>query len=174
MGRNNMAETNYLCNSIYDTMIQRLQSVWLLLASLAIFALFIFPIAHNVYVGATPKTIFIQGVYQDLGGQLARTTSFLALTIVTVVMGILPLIILLLYKNRKQQIALSYSFILVIIGYSFWMSQTVQSVTDGFILHANNYGYGMILTSVSIVFMLLAIKGIKNDEKLVKSADRLR
>lgn len=167
-------ETNYLCGSIYIDMIQRLQSVWLLLASLAIFALFIFPIAHGVYVGATPKTIFIQGVYQDAGGQLQRTVSFLPLTIVTVIMGMLPVVIIFLYKNRKQQIALSYSFILVIIGFSFWMSQTVQGVMEGYILHTNNYGYGMILSTVSIVFMLLAIKGIKNDEKLVKSADRLR
>jgi hypothetical protein len=167
-------ETNYLCATIYYTMIQRLQSVWLLLASLSIFALFIFPIAHNVYVGPIPKTIFIQGVYIDMGGHLQRTVSFLPLTIVAVIVGLLPLIIIMLYKNRKQQLALCYSFILVIIGFSFWMSQTVKDVVEGFILHANNYGYGMVLSSVSIIFVLLAIRGIKNDEKLIKSADRLR
>jgi predicted permease len=155
-------------------MIQRLQSLYLLLASLAIFALFIFPIAHNVYIGAIPKTIKVTGIYEDIAGQMQRTVSFLALTIVTVIMGILPLIILMRYKNRKQQMALCWSFIFVLFGFSFWMSQTVQNVIESAAIRTENFGIGALLSSISIVFVLLAIKGIKNDEKLVKSADRLR
>lgn len=155
-------------------MIQRLQSIWLLLASLALFALFIFPIAHNVYIGAIPKTIKVTGIYEDMAGQMLRTTSFLALTVVTIIMGILPLIILVLYKNRKQQLALSYGLIFVMIGFSFWMSQTVQNYVESAKIRVEDFGIGALLTSISIVFMLLAIKGIKNDDKLIKSADRLR
>ena len=174
MGRNNVSETNYLCVSIYDVMIQRIQSVWLLLASLAIFALFFFPIAHGVYIGGSAKTIKVDGIYEDINGQLLRTVSFLALTVATIVIGILPLIIIFLYKNRKQQIALSYSFMLVLVGFSFWMSQTVKGIAEGVTFGTNNAGIGIFLSSVSIVFTLLAIRGIKNDEKLIKSADRLR
>jgi hypothetical protein len=155
-------------------MIQRIQSVWLLLASLSIFALFAFPLVHNVYVGAIPQTIKITGVYQDVAGQMVRSTSFLILTIVTIVMGILPLIILMRFKDRKQQIALCYSLVLVLIGYSFWMSQTVKGVIGDNNIKVENMGIGVLLTSVSIVCVLGAIRGIKNDEKLVKSADRLR
>ncbi|RKR85719.1 uncharacterized protein DUF4293 [Mucilaginibacter gracilis] len=155
-------------------MIQRLQSVWLLLASLAMFALFLFPIAHNVYIGATPKTIKVSGIYEDVAGQMQRTTSFLALTIVTIVMGIIPLIILFRYKDRKQQMALCYGLIFVLIGFSFWMSQTVQIYVEMAHVRAENFGIGALLTSISIVCVLGAIRGIKNDEKLVKSADRLR
>ncbi|EHQ28234.1 DUF4293 domain-containing protein [Mucilaginibacter paludis] len=155
-------------------MIQRLQSIYLFCASLAIYALFIFPIAHNVYIGTIPKTVKVTGIYEDLGGQMQRTTSFLALTIVTIIMGLIPLIILMLYKNRKQQMALCYGFIFAMIGFSFWMSQTVQNVVETARIRTENYGIGALLTSISIVFILLAIKGIKNDEKLIKSADRLR
>ncbi|MEO6524480.1 MAG: DUF4293 domain-containing protein [Mucilaginibacter sp.] len=155
-------------------MIQRIQSVWLLLASLAIFALFFFPIAHGVYIGGSVKTIKVDGIYEDINGQLLRTVSFLALTIATIVIGILPLIIIFLYKNRKQQIALGYSFMLVLVGFSFWMSQTVKGIAEGITFGTNNMGIGIFLSSVSIVFVLLAIRAIKSDEKLIKSADRLR
>jgi len=174
MGRNNVSETNYLCASIYDVMIQRIQSVWLLLASLAIFALFFFPLAHGVYIGGAAKTIKVDGVYQDINGHLLRTVSFLPLTIVAVIIGILPLIIIFLFKDRKLQIALSYSFMLVLIGFSFWMSQTVKGIAEGVTFGTNNMGIGIFLSSVSIVFTLLAIRGMKGDEKLIKSADRLR
>ena len=155
-------------------MIQRLQSIYLFLASLAVLALFIFPIAHNVYIGPTPKTIKVTGIYQDVAGQMVRSESFLALTIVTIIMAILPLIILLMFKNRKQQMALCYGLIFAMIGFSFWMSQTVHDIVEAARIRTENYGIGALLTSVSIIFLLLAIRGIKNDEKLVKSADRLR
>ena len=155
-------------------MIQRVQSIYLFCAGLAIFALFLFPIAHHVYVGTSPKTIKIDGIYENVGTQLVRSTSFLALTIVTIVVGIIPLVILFLYKNRKQQIALSYGLILALFGFSYWMSETVKGHLDGVMLKFENFGIGAALTSVSIVFLLLAVKAIQRDEKLIKSADRLR
>lgn len=155
-------------------MIQRIQSIYLILASLAIFALFIFPIAHNVYIGAIPKTIKVTGIYEDVAGQMQRSVSFLALTIVTIVMGLIPLVILMLYKNRKQQMALCIGLVFVLIGFSLWLSQTVKSYVDMAHIRTENYGIGALLTSISIIFVLAAIRGIKNDEKLVRSADRLR
>jgi len=129
---------------------------------------------HNVIIDGVSKTIKIDGVYQDAGGQLVRSTSFLALTIVTVILAILPLVVIFRYKKLNQQIALCYSLILVIIGYSFWMSQTVQQFMNGQQITTNNWGIGMLLSSISIVFLLLAAKAIRRDEKLLKSADRLR
>lgn len=169
-----MLETNYLCASIYDVMIQRLQSAWLLLASLAIFALFLFPIVHGVYIGGVPKTIKVTGVYEDIAGQMMRTVSFLALTVVTIIMGLLPIVIIFRFKDRKQQMALCYGFILANFGFSFWMSKTVQDIIDTTQIRTDNFGIGALMSTVSIIFILLAVRSIKNDEKLIKSADRLR
>jgi len=155
-------------------MIQRVQSIYLLLAGLAIFALFLFPLAHGVYINTIPSTIKITGVYQDAGGREAHMQTFTALIAATAVVGILPLILIFLYKNRKQQITLCYLYILVIIGFSFWMVQTIKSVTGGLTLTTSNFGIGALLSSISIVFVLVAVKSIRNDEKLIKSADRLR
>jgi len=155
-------------------MLQRIQSIYLLFASLVLFSLFLFPLAHHVYVNARPVTIMVTGIYEDVNGQQTHTEFFVALTAVTVVVALIPLIIIFLYKNRKLQAALCYSAILAIIGYSFWMAQTVKEVTGGMVLRTDNMGIGIILSSLSIVLLILAAKSIQKDEKLVKSADRLR
>jgi hypothetical protein len=155
-------------------MLQRIQSIWLLLAALSLYALFLFPLVHNVYVDGKPLTIMVNGVFQDADGQLTHTQFFTALTIMTAVIGIIPLIIIFLYKNRKQQVALCYSTMLVVIGLSFWVEKTVEGVTNGAQLALANFGIGALLSSISILFLVLAVKGINRDEKLVKSADRLR
>ena len=155
-------------------MLQRIQSIYLLLASLVVFALFLFPLAHNIYVEAKPINLMVTGVYQDVNGTLVHTEDFLALTVVTAIIGIIPIIIIFLYKNRKQQIAFSYGTILVIIGYSFWVAQTAKAVTGGVTLDTKNFGIGLFLCPAAILLLIMAIKGIQRDEKLIKSADRLR
>ncbi len=155
-------------------MLQRIQSVYLLLAGLVMFSLFLFPVVHNVPVGGTLSTIKVSGVYQDVSGVLTQTQSFVFLIAGTAIVGLLPIILIFLYKNRKKQMALVYGCLLLIIGYSFWMEQTVRSVTDNLNLNTNNFGIGALLSSVSIVLLILAAKAIQRDEKLVKSADRLR
>jgi hypothetical protein len=153
-------------------MLQRIQSIYLLLAGLALFALFLFPLMHNV--DSKTISVMVTGIYQNVNGQAEHTQYFVALTGATVIVGLIPFVIIFLYKNRKQQIALCYSAILVIIGYSFWMAQTVKGAIGGVEINTHNWGIGLFLSSISIVFVIAALKGIQRDEKLVKSADRLR
>ncbi|MGN6395315.1 MAG: DUF4293 domain-containing protein [Mucilaginibacter sp.] len=155
-------------------MLQRVQSIYLLLASLAIFALFLFPLVHNFYADGKPLTLMVTGVYQDVNGQPVHTQFFMGITIATAIIGIIPLIIIFLYKNRKQQIALCYSMLLVIVGYSFWLSRAAKAVMGNVQIDTHNWGIGLFLSSIAMLLVLLAIRGIKADEKLIKSADRLR
>ena len=135
----------------FQLMLQRVQSIYLFLAGLAIFALYLFPLVHNVYINGVPSTIKITGIFQDVNGMQAHTQSFIALTAVTAIVALIPLIIIFLFKNRKQQIALSYSAILVVIGYSFWLSQTVKGVIGDATLKLENFGIGILLSSISII-----------------------
>jgi len=155
-------------------MLQRIQSIYLLFSSLALYALFLFPFAHNVYLAGKPSAIMVTGIFQDVNGQQAHIQFFVALTIATAMIGLLPLVIIFLYKNRKQQIALCYGVILIIIGYSFWMAQVVKQTMGSIQLDTHNWGIGLFLTSISLLFLIMAVKAIQRDEKLVKSADRLR
>jgi uncharacterized membrane protein len=155
-------------------MLQRKQTIYLLLASLAIYALFFFPLVHGVYVAGKPVTIMAQGIFQDVNGQRVQTQSFLGLTVATSMLGLIPLVIITIYRDRKKQINFCYFNLVLIVGFSFWMAQAVKPIMGDTQIDTHNWGIGLLLSSVSMIFILLAIKGIKNDEKLVKSADRLR
>jgi len=155
-------------------MLQRIQSIYLLFASIVLFALFVFPLAHNIFVDGKLVNVSVTGVYEIINGDDKLLQSFLPLTIATVIAALIPLVLIFLYKNRKQQITISYVAILVLIGYSFWMAQTVKGAVGPITLAYKNMGIGLFLTSLSIVLIIFAVKAIQWDEKLVKSADRLR
>jgi hypothetical protein len=155
-------------------MLQRIQSIYLLFAALSLYALFFFPLVHNVYVNDKPVTIMVTGLFQDINGQRIHTDFFIGLTVATAIVGLIPLILIFLYKNRKQQIALSYGAMVVIIAFSFWMAQATKGIMGSTEIDTHNWGIGLFLSSLSLLFFLLAISAIKHDEKLVKSADRLR
>ena len=57
-------------------MLQRIQSIYLLLAALTLYALFLFPLVHGIYVDGKALTIMVTGVFQDSNGQLAHTQFF--------------------------------------------------------------------------------------------------
>ncbi|MXV50884.1 DUF4293 family protein [Pedobacter sp. HMF7647] len=155
-------------------MLQRIQTVWLFLASLAIFLLFIFPLIY-ININGMAMAIKVTGVYHSVAnGQALRTESFVLLSVITIAVALLPLIVISFYKNRKTQLSIAYIAILLVLVYSFWLAQTAKGVVGNAELQLQNYGIGMILPSVGILFIILAIKGIRKDEKLVRSADRLR
>jgi hypothetical protein len=156
------------------TMLQRIQSLYLLAAGLVIGALYLFPLVHNVYVNGKPLTIMVTGIYQDVNGQLTHTETFMMLAIATALVALLPLALIFMYKNRKLQINLCYLLMLIVIGYSYWVAQTVKGVIEGALLNMNNYGIGILLVSLSLLLIVIAQKSIQKDEKLVRSADRLR
>lgn len=155
-------------------MIQRIQSVYLLFAAIVIFALYFFPFAHSVPVSGVPSTIKVTGIYQETAQGLTITQPFTVLTVVTALVGLVPIVLIFLFRNRKMQTTLCYLAIFVIIGFSFWVASTVKAQTGGFEMTANNFGVGALLSSISIILLIMAAKAIQRDDKLVRSADRLR
>src|SRR5476649_1074934 len=133
-------------------MLQRVQSIYLLISSLALYALFLFPFAHGVYLDGKPSAIMVTGVFQDVNGQRTHTDFFVALTIATAVVGLLPAIVVFLYKDRKQQIFCCYITIMMIIGYSFWMAQVVKHVMGSIQLDTHNWGIGLFMAAISLLF----------------------
>lgn len=155
-------------------MLQRIQTIWLFFATAAIFSLFLFPYIQLVNADGVATAIKVTGVYQSINQQVVQTEPFLPLTIATVILGLIPFVIIFFYKDRKRQIAIAYLCIVLILGYTFWLVQITKHIVGDVTLQTNNYGIGMILPSITILFLILAIKGIRRDEKLVRSVDRLR
>ena len=154
-------------------MIQRIQTIWFFLASVAFFALFLFAYVHYSDNGMA-KALKVTGAYENVNGQVVQTEPFLGLTIVTVLIAIIPLVAIFLFKERKKQIALAYITIVAILGYFFWMYKITREVIGDFQLQPENYGIGIFLPSIAILFLIFAIKGIRKDENLIRSTDRLR
>ncbi len=156
-------------------MLQRIQTVWLFFATVALFGLFLFPCVQvlNSSNGAA-KVIKVNGVYESINGQIVQTQEFILLMIATVIVGLLPFITIFFYQNHKKQIIFCYLTILFILGHSFWLARMVKQVVDYSAIEIGNYSIGMILPSLSILFVILALRGIRRDEKLLKSAERLR
>jgi len=140
-------------------MIQRIQSVWLFLAALVMLTLFYFPI-YKFKSNANPLQI---------------GNDFLAI-IMLVVSVLLSLIALFNFKKRKNQIALTWLNILVCIGLQAWLIFEIDKYR-GLPENVNLLGYfwiGTFIPLIVIVLLFLAKGGIKKDEKLLKSLDRLR
>ena len=155
-------------------MIQRIQSVWLFFASAALFALYLFPTMQWLNPEGKAEIAKISGIYENLNGALVQTTPFTLLSIVGILVAVLPFVIIFLFSNRGLQIKLAYGAIAAILGFSFWLAQSIRQMANDLQFSTDNYGIGSVLPSAAILFLILAIRAIKKDEKLIRSADRLR
>ncbi|HCN83256.1 MAG TPA: DUF4293 domain-containing protein [Sphingobacteriaceae bacterium] len=155
-------------------MLQRIQTVWLFLATVCLFSLFLFPYVQLLDLGGTAKVIKVTGVYESINGQVVQTEAFLRLTISTVIIALVPFVIVFYYQNRKRQMALGYAAILAVVIYSFALANTARKIIGDTQLKLDNYSIGALLPSLAIFFIVLAVRGIRRDEKLIRSADRLR
>lgn len=146
-------------------MIQRIQSIFLLLAGGASLGLFGVPFA------TTPEAVASSELFADGAYNLMDTPALIALFGLA---GLLALVSIFLFRNRKLQMRLTiFAFIANLLGIAmailFYM-QNSQDAGDQTI----NDGAGVYLPLASFVLLLLAYRFINKDEKLVRSMDRLR
>jgi hypothetical protein len=141
-------------------MIQRIQSVWLLLAGAAAFlTLKLSFYSGNIIKEAQPKAF----------ASLVATSNIL-LTITTVAAGLLALVTIFLYKDRKLQTRLSFvALLLSCINLVLYFVEIRK-----FVPGEGNYDLTAVIAIIIPVLIVLAIRGIYRDQKLVKSLDRLR
>lgn len=146
-------------------MIQRVQSIWLFLAAFISAALFIFPLYQYTPAGAATASLLS-----------AKSGDAFILLLLAADMSLVPLVTIFFFKNRKRQktmiwlaILSSFAFIGVMIMYIQDLKNAVPPATnDNFTLP------GPIIPVIVIVFLSLALSGIRKDEALIKSVDRLR
>lgn len=145
-------------------MIQRIQSLFLMLTAGVFAVLFKFPFATSDKPSA-----------QFLADQVFDISDHPALIGLTIIGAMLALISIFMFKNRKLQLKLGYFIIIVAIllpatafllftGESASMDPTAQVYDKA----------GMFLPLGAILFSAFANYFIRKDDKLVKSMDRLR
>jgi len=143
------------CYLIIVSMLQRIQTVYLLISALLIGVLYIwFPVivAKDGIVVISKEEPFVMGL---LFGSVA-----------------LAIISIFNFKKRQLQFVINRLNILlnfVLLGVFVYRSLTLSGETL-----VSEKGIGVLLPIISIVFLVMANKAIKKDEDLVKSVDRLR
>jgi TctA family transporter len=152
-------------------MIQRVQTIWLFLASLTLFMLLLLPIVSNVNNG-NEFWVMVSGLYQQAAKGSIKVEAFLGLMISTIGVAALTFANIFTFNNRTLQKRICNVVIILIVGLSFWMSQVAQKIPGG--LAEASYNIGAFMPILAIIFCFLAMRGIRNDELLIKSADRLR
>ncbi|KGE14767.1 DUF4293 domain-containing protein [Sphingobacterium deserti] len=157
-------------------MIQRIQTLWLLAASITLLGLFVFPYVSFIDLVGLGKQIFVTGTYSSLNNEMSRESSSIFQAILAGIVAALPLVTVFLFRNRKKQILFVGIAIALIVLLGVWMFFSASSVLDTISqrIQAGNIGVGFFLLPVAIIFLAMAIGGIRQDEKLIKSADRLR
>ncbi len=146
-------------------MIQRIQSVWLLLAALCNASLFYFDIYR--------ADVIINGVAATHHLRINDHYPSLLVALVTMIM---PLAAIFMFKKRKQQRTMVALCLVFTIGSLSTMLMRVTNFNNSVTPPPSNgtYWVGAVLPVIAIIFLILAIRGINKDEKLVKSLDRLR
>ncbi len=136
-------------------MIQRIQTLYLLISLLIMGALFLwFPM-----IVAEEGTVIIERNEPLVSGLIFISIIFSLISIFS-------------FKKRQAQFVLNRLNILanfVLLGVFVYRSLTLSGETL-----VSEKGIGIFIPIISIVFLVLANKAIKRDEDLVKSADRLR
>ncbi|MFZ1799022.1 MAG: DUF4293 domain-containing protein [Chitinophagaceae bacterium] len=139
-------------------MIQRIQTLWLLIASACGFCTLNFPFYSGNLVENSQK------VFSELSG---KTT--IPLIILTVAVAVAALICVFLFKDRKMQLRITVATLVVSIGLILLYFSVIKSkFLDG------NLTITSMFTFFIPFFLLLAARGIYLDQRLVKSVDRLR
>jgi Domain of unknown function (DUF4293) len=137
-------------------MIQRIQTVYLILTFIATGVLvFFFPLWT---LNNGKAFYFMQDQFYTVLFGLSST-----LTIVSIIS----------YKKRQNQFVMGRLNIilnLILLGLFVYRSLNLSGET----IAVSEKGIGMFLPIVAIVLLVLANKAIKKDEDLVKSVDRLR
>jgi len=146
-------------------MIQRIQSLYLLLATLVMSLTLFMPVAKISY-----------------DGQMYDLTAFGSIE--TIWMGImlslatlLPLVTIFLFKRRTLQIRLCAVELvllvgsLVLFGLYYWL--TIRSF-ENYSLEHLQFGWAAPMPIIAFVLTYLASRAIFKDEVLVRSLDRIR
>lgn len=141
--------------------IQRWQSVWLLIAGILVAVFCCLPMAMVTGDMTGPDSV-----------TLLRPADVPVFLVVNILVAVLLVMSIFLYKNTKRQKTMTMISMLLIV---------VMMVTETMILFNWDSAMGEIewLGSIflllgALVFAFLAYRGIRSDERLLKAADRLR
>lgn len=152
-------------------MVQRIQTVYLLVATILIGSVFAYPLAE--LLGADGQLF----IFKFNGLKIENEEGLYLLTIPPIILlgitTLIPLVSVFLYKKRIIQMRLNSFNIILLIGYvglNYYYIQNFSKQLDGVV----SYQIAAIFPFIAAVITYLAIRAIGKDEALIRSMDRIR
>lgn len=151
-------------------MIQRIQSVYLLLTTVLLLSAAFLPVGQ--FVG---EDLVTAHVFRPLGVSLADGSfqSTWGLFGILLLSAIVAACTIFLYRNRMLQIRMTVFSSILLVGYYIALGVFAYILSSD--LQASyQFSWALCLPLVGIILNYLAFRGIYSDEVTVKSIDRLR
>jgi hypothetical protein len=148
-------------------MIQRVQTLWMILAAIAAFLTIKFSFYSGtlaIQEGANAVT----SMATDGSYHLVTASDNFLILILTSALGTGLVINIFLFKHRSIQIRIIIAAIIDECLIIFLYIRETQKYSQG------NYNIWAILHILIILFLVLAARGIYKDSKLIKDSNRLR
>jgi putative copper export protein len=149
-------------------MLQRKQTLWMLAALICAVLTFWLPFyTGNVVIGANGHEFRQLRAWPTYINGASGSMLILIVTILMVV-GIGYDIVI--YKNRGKQLWVTIGLIVLSLLniFLYWHASRPPAYVEG------GYSLSALLSLAIPVFLIFAARGIRKDEKLIRSADRLR
>ncbi len=143
-------------------MIQRIQSIWLLLAALFGFLM-------------TQLPLFVVKQNNNITTRMLATDSLL-LFAVSIGLAVLAAASIFLYKRRQLQFRLCVVGVIIsiiLVALEVWKTGQYRTINANSLI-SSSYSWGALLPIAIAICFMLAARGVYKDEKLIKSQDRLR
>lgn len=154
-------------------MIQRIQSLYLLIIFGLTLAMFFFPLA--CFIGGTEEfRITLWGIKSVLSGE--KIIPAIPMGALAVVACTIAFVTIFLYRKRRMQIRLCVVQIILQAGLQalvvlYLLKAGTIAETE---ISTRNYSVITIFPIINIILAYLAYRGVVKDEKLIKSLDRIR
>ena len=157
-------------------MIQRIQSVFLLLLALAMLGVLVLPLWHKTD-GLTHQEITLTAFAYAAQGVAAPAPAapVWVIGLLAAAAAGLALFEIFQFRNRGKQLLLGSANLLLItatLGAEFYFSNLGEQALN--IKLEGQFMLGFYLPTLALLLNLLASRFIRRDEQLVRSADRLR
>jgi lipid-A-disaccharide synthase-like uncharacterized protein len=151
-------------------MIQRIQSLFLVLAALFVLASFFFPLAEIKTEKANYELVYRAVAEKTQTGFTVTNTAYLLAGILTLTFFVI-LYTVFLFKNRKKQMKMC------MISSLFIIFSTLGIVYFGMFLLPKSdtvFTFAAFFPLLAFLLTLAARNRIRKDEELVRSVDRIR
>lgn len=148
-------------------MIQRIQTVYLLIVTALLIAAMCLPMGY--FADNAMMEYPFKALGMDVNGTFHSTWGLFGILMLSTMVAFATIF---LFKNRMLQIRMSIFNSLLLVGYYIAFTAFYFALKSD----ANSFriGWALCLPLVSIVLNILAIRAIGRDEVMVKAADRLR